>query len=259
MDTGGTFTDFVCLTENGSWRRWKVPSTPDDPARSIMEGLRGLLPDLNTSRLELVHGTTVRTNVFLERKGARTVLLTTRGFEDVLWIGRQSRPRLHDLGVTRPAEIIPRRQVAGVRERLSCRGGVIEGLSDEDTAQARRFCKARGAQSVAVCLLHAYANPPHEEALGHGLSDLRVPVSLSSRVLPEFREYERLSTTLINAYLGPVIGAYVERLRGGLPGARLLVQQSNRGCRPAKGMSAHAVHTLLSGPAGGVQGAWAVS
>ncbi|NMX23430.1 hydantoinase/oxoprolinase family protein [Dissulfurirhabdus thermomarina] len=256
VDTGGTFTDFFCRLPDGGTRRWKTLSTPSDPSAAVMEGLAALFPDLDPAGLEVVHGTTVGTNAFLERKGARMVLVTTRGFEDVLWIGRQDRPRLYDLFAARPAEILPRHRVTGVRERMTWRGEVLEPLSGEEVRRAVRFCRARGARSVAVCLLHAYAGAGHEARLGRALEAAGFPVSLSSRVLPEFREYERLSTTVINAYLGPVVGGYIERLRRRLEGARLLVQLSNGGCRPAAGVGAHAVQTLLSGPAGGVQAAW---
>ncbi len=256
VDTGGTFTDLACLVPGIGWRRWKVLSTPDDPSRAIMEGLEALLPDNGFEGLELVHGTTVGTNAFLERKGARTVLVTTKNFEDILWIGRQARPELYDFMVTRSREIIPRRQVIGVSERMNWKGEVLTSLGPEEAERVRRFAKARGAKSIAVCLLHSYANPAHERAIAKALSSLGIHISLSSNVLPEFREFERMSTTLINSYLGPVVGEYVDRLGRMLTGAKIFIQQSNGGCRPASDIGNQAVHTLLSGPAGGVQAAW---
>ncbi len=258
IDTGGTFTDLACLDKSGIWRRWKLPSTPNDPSRAIVEGLTALLPGIDPDRLEIVHGTTVGTNAFLERKGARTALITTAGFEDILFIGRQARPRLYDFMVMRPAEIIPRQNILGVRERMDWKGNILTPLTGEEIARAKRFCQDMGAESIAVCLLHAYANPAHERALQEGLSDIGIPVSLSSQVLPEFREYERLSTTLVNAYLGPVVCRYVTRLERTLPGARIFIQQSNGGCMPSREIGEKAVCTLLSGPAAGVQAAWSL-
>ncbi len=256
VDTGGTFTDIFAIDDHGRHLRWKVLSTPDDPARAILQGIMTLFPDLDPLSLEMVHGTTVGTNAFLERKGAITVLLTTHGFEDILWIGRQARPRLYDLMAKRPMEIISREQVFGIKERVGWKGDIITQLSSDEISRAREFCVKKGAESVAICLLHSYANSEHEKALKAGLEDLGIHVSISSEVLPEFREFERLSTTLINAYLGPVVGKYVDQLQADLSGARIFIQQSNGGCRPAMGIGTQAVHTLLSGPAGGVQAAW---
>ncbi len=256
IDTGGTFTDFFAIDEKGRRLRWKVLSTPDDPTRAILQGLSALFPGIDPADVELIHGTTVGTNAFLERKGARTVLLTTAGFEDVFWIGRQARPRLFDLMATRPPEIIPREHVLGVKERVSWQGEVLSGLDSSQIERAREFCLQKQAQSVAICLLHSYANPAHEKALVRALNGLGFQITASHQVLPEFREFERVSTTLINAYLAPVVGKYVDRLEESLPGARIFIQQSNGGCRPARGIGEQAVHTLLSGPAGGVQAAW---
>ena len=256
VDTGGTFTDIFAVDESGQHLRWKVLSTPDDPARAILQGLSALFPGMDPSTIEMVHGTTVGTNAFLERKGARTVLLATLGLEDVLWIGRQARPRLFDLLASRPPGIVSRRNVLGLKERISWQGKELVGLSPAEISRAKAFCKERNAESVAVCLLHSYANPAHEKALAGALRSDGFLVSASHEVLPEFREFERTSTTVINAYLGPVVGNYVERLRASLPGARLFIQQSNGGCGLAAGVGHRAVHTLLSGPAGGVQAAW---
>ena len=220
-----------------------------------MAGFRELIPDLAPEQLELVHGTTVGTNAFLERKGARTVLITTKGFEDVLWIGRQARPELYNLDVRKPPEIIPRENVLGLDERMDSQGLSVKKITQEEIGRAERFCEERDAQSVAVCFLHAYANQVHEQQVANALSGRR-HVSFSSGTLPEFREFERFSTTLINAYLGPVLGRYIDNLCSSLPGAGIFVQQSNGGCIPAEGAGTHAVHTLLSGPAGGVQAAW---
>ena len=260
VDTGGTFTDFACLMPDGTWRRWKVLSTPEDPSKAIMEGLGQLLSDLKPGfrpeDVEMVHGTTVGTNAFLERKGARTCMITTRGFEDVIFIGRQARPSLYDLNVEKPAGIIERESILGIKERTLHTGEVLEPLEAGEAARAVEFCQERRAEAVAVCLLHSYVNPRHEQILKNALEEAGFMVSASSDVIPEFREFERFSTTLINAYLGPVVGGYVRRLKARLKGARIFVQQSNGGALPAEAVQERAVTTLLSGPAGGVSAAW---
>ncbi len=255
VDTGGTFTDFLLLGPDGI-QTHKEPSTPDDPARAIITGLKALEP--NRDHLSVIHGTTVGTNAFLERKGARVLLVTTHGFEDVLFIGRQHREQIFNLYVERPAPIIGPEAVVGVRERVLFNGEVQTPLGATVGRRLRRICRQGGFASVAVCLLHAYANPAHEQAIGNALEPLGLPVTLSSRLLPEFREYERLTTTLINAYLAPVLAAYVERLRRHLDAIPLFIQQSSGSVLPAAGIAQRAVHTILSGPAGGVQGALAI-
>ncbi|MDH4321038.1 MAG: hydantoinase/oxoprolinase family protein, partial [Desulfobulbaceae bacterium] len=255
VDTGGTFTDFILLSDEGI-RTYKTPSTPDDPARAIMGGVRHFFDEIPDA-LEIVHGTTVGTNAFLERKGAKTVLVTTAGFEDVLFIGRQNRARLYDLDIERPPQIIGREQCIGIKERLRADGSVQSPLGGKGVGKRlRAFCRQSGAESVVVCLLHSYANPGHERMLAEMLAPLGLPLTLSSDILPEFREYERLTTTLINGYLAPVIAAYIGRLAAQLPGVPLSIQQSNGGVLPAAGIAERAVHTVLSGPAGGVGGAF---
>ncbi len=254
IDTGGTFTDFVCLGA-AEGRVHKVASTPGEPLRAIRRGLSELYPQ-GLAGAEVVHGTTVGTNAFLQRRGARVVLLTTGGFEDVLFIGRQTRPELFNLAVTRPPELLPRERVVGVAERLRADGSVLTPLAPEELSRVARLVRDLAPEAVAVCLLHSYANPGHEERLADALGDLQVPVSLSSRVLPEFREYERTSATVLNAYLGPVLGGYVADWSRELPGVHLFIQQSNGGFLPARRAVAWGLNTLLSGPAGGVQGAW---
>jgi N-methylhydantoinase A len=256
VDTGGTFTDFACLMPDGTWRRWKVLSTPDDPSRAIVQGLHQLLGPFSPDEIEMVHGTTVGTNAFLERKGAQTCLVTTKGFEDVIFIGRQARPSLYDLNVEKPPGIVPEGRILGVKERMLHDGRVLVPLKRAELDRAVSFCQEKGAESVAVCLLHSYANPDHERALKEALEEAGFQVSASCEVIPEFREFERFSTTLINAYLGPVVGGYVDRLQTELSGARIFVQQSNGGALPAEAVSSRAVTTLLSGPAGGVAAAW---
>jgi N-methylhydantoinase A len=253
IDAGGTFTDFVLYDDDGI-RTVKVPSTPQDPSRAIIEGLDRLFDKLPDG-LEIIHGSTVATNAFLERKGARTVLITTWGFEDVLFIGRQNRPRLYDFSVERSAEIIPRSRVIGVKERILFNGTVQKPLGKTVGKRLRRLCRSMQAESVVVCLLHSYANDCHEQQIKKELASLDIPITLSSEILPEFREYERLSTTLINGYLAPVVASYIERLGAHVGTAPLFIQQSNGGILPAQNIGERAVYTVLSGPAGGVHGA----
>ncbi|MEJ2688966.1 MAG: hydantoinase/oxoprolinase family protein [Deltaproteobacteria bacterium] len=257
IDTGGTFTDFVLYGPTGL-RTLKLPSTPDDPCRAILAGIDQLLT--GREETEIIHGTTVATNAFLERKGARTLVVATRGFEDVLLIGRQNRPRIYDLEVVRSRPVIDRAQITGVSERVLFDGSIRKKLASSAGKRLRRLCRQQRIESVAICLLHSYANGEHERKLGRELASLKLPITLSSELLPEFREYERSCTTLINAYLSPVISAYIERLRHKLAAkTRLFIQQSNGGILPAAGIDNQAVHTILSGPAGGVQGAFSLA
>ena len=254
VDTGGTFTDFVLQSEK-ELKTYKLPSTPDDPSRAILQGLDYLFGKKLPEELEIIHGSTVATNAFLERKGARTLLVTTHGFEDILFIGRQNRPKLYDFNITRSPEIIPRSMIVGVKERMLFDGTVLKPLAKSVGKRLRSICREKKVASVAVCFLHSYANDTHEKMIRDGLSGLGIPITISSEILPEFREYERMTTTLINAYLGPVIASYIERLTDKLGSVSLHIQQSNGGILPAADIQTRAVYTVLSGPAGGVHGA----
>lgn len=254
VDTGGTFTDFVLQTDNGL-QTYKLPSTPDDPSRAILQGLDHFFGPSLPEDLEIIHGSTVATNAFLERKGAKTLLVTTNGFEDILFIGRQNRSRLYDFNIERPVAIITRDQVVGVRERMLADGSVLKALGKTVCKRLRTLCREKGIESIAVCLLHSYANDIHEKKIGSGLARTTIPVTLSAEILPEFREYERMTTTLVNAYLGPIIDSYINRLKHKLQDTPLHIQQSNGGILPAEDIEKRAVYTVLSGPAGGVHGA----
>jgi N-methylhydantoinase A len=256
VDTGGTFTD--CMFTNGTELKiYKLLSTPENPARAVLQGLRHLCADLQD--MNIVHGSTVATNALLERKGARTALITTKGFEDVLEIGRQTRPDLYDPFVTKLPPLVPGRLRFGVTERLAYDGTVLTALSTQEIDAVLTRVQQSRAQSLAICLLHAYANPRHEEALAQAAARLDIPLSLSSHLLPEFREYERCSTTVVNAYLRPVMQRYLQTLASDLAGARLSVMRSNGGIMSADRAHQEAVHTVLSGPAGGVVGAFHVA
>ncbi|NIO11097.1 MAG: hydantoinase/oxoprolinase family protein, partial [Deltaproteobacteria bacterium] len=255
IDTGGTFTDFI-LFSKGEVVVHKVLSTPDDPARAILEGLRSLIKD--TQRVSVTYGTTVATNALLERKGARVAFVTTKGFEDLIEIGRQNRPELYALEPRKPSPLVSRPLRMGIDERVLANGRVMTPLSRREIQRVKEWIRKSKLDSIAVGFLHSYRNPAHEKSLGKALQSLEVPVSLSHVVLPEYREYERFSTTTVNAYVTPVISGHMMNLQralksnvAGLVGD-LRVMQSNGGAMTLRSASEHPVHTLLSGPAGGV-------
>ncbi|HST51178.1 MAG TPA: hydantoinase/oxoprolinase family protein [Pyrinomonadaceae bacterium] len=258
VDTGGTFTDFV-FHAGGRSRIFKVASTPDDPSRAIVEGLGRVARETGARLrdLEVVHGTTVGTNALLERRGARTALITTEGFEDALVIGRQARGSLYDLNWTRPAPLVADGLRFGARERVAVDGSVVVELEDEEVERLVRKLKRARVESIAVCLLFSFARPEHERKIERALAvELKdVPLSVSHKILPEYREYERTSTVTINAYLRPLMGAYLERLGAHISTRRLRVMQSSGGSVSARVAAAEPVRTILSGPAGGVVGA----
>lgn len=255
IDTGGTFTDFI-VVRDGAIEVSKEFSTPQRPEEAILRGMAKLKAGTN---LEVIHGSTVATNALLERKGARTALLTTAGFEDVLVIGRQTRRELYNIFVTRPLPLVPEDLRLGVIERVLYDGTVERPI---DMAQLRSLAerlRQERVESIAVCLLFSFANPAHEEAIAEALRPLGVPVSLSSKILPEYREYERTSTTVINAYLAPKMGEYLNRLNDRIESKSLRVMQSNGGAVQAQTAAESPVRTIVSGPAGGVVGAFHVA
>jgi len=255
VDTGGTFTDFI-LVSGGRVRVHKVPSTPDDPARAILQGLSDLVGEEDFQAIDLTHGSTVATNALLTRKGARTALITTEGFEDVIEIGRQNRKELYNLAYRRPPPLVPRRLRFGVRERLDERGGVVTPLERNGLKPLAEKLKKAGVETAAICFLHSYANPAHEEEVAEAIRRAGISVSLSSRVLPEYREYERTSTTCVNAYVSPLMSRYLGDLEREMGPGRLRIMQSNGGVISAGTASREAVRTILSGPAGGVVGGY---
>ncbi|SEG16564.1 N-methylhydantoinase A [Bryocella elongata] len=256
VDTGGTFTDLVLLEERGL-RVHKVRSTPDDPARAILQGIRELACASGVD--EVIHGSTVATNAVLERKGARVAMITTRGFEDVLRIGRQTRAKLYDFQVEAPRNIVEPELVFGVTERMDATGQVLTPLDETEVEAIALNLKEACVESVAVCLLHCYANGAHEDVVVGVLERHGLRVCASHRVLPEYREFERWSTTALNAYVTPIMARYLTTLERGLEGTRLHVMQSNGGILSARQARALPVRTVLSGPAGGAVGAQAVA
>ena len=253
VDTGGTFTDFV-FDQDGQIELLKIPSTPADPSVAILQGLEHICSKfrLDLAATEVVHGTTVGTNALLQRRGARTALITTKGFEDVLVIGRQARPELYNLNAVKPPPLVSDDLRLGVAERVVASGEVLRPLDESELQPLLDKLKRARVESVAVSLLFSFLHPQHEELLAEGIAALGVPVSISSKILPEYREYERTSTVVINAYLQPLMGRYLKRLRSNFG---LRVMQSSGGSISAEMAAVEPVRTILSGPSGGVVGA----
>ncbi len=250
VDSGGTFTDFV-YWDGDSLQTRKIRSTPKDPSLAILEGL------MEIHATEIVHGSTVATNTLLQRNGARTALIATRGFEDLLEIGRQNRSSLYDWNLQAQPGLVSKDQKFGVNERMLHDGSVLTPLKEADINDLLNGLS--GVESVAVCLLHSYANPAHEQKIGQILREAGFSTSLSSEILPEYREYERAATTVVNAYVSPLIKQYLEMLSAALGNTQLRIFQSNGGSISAEEASSQAVRTVLSGPAGGLVGAATVA
>ncbi len=268
IDVGGTFTDLVAVDEaSGLARHFKLPSTPADPALAIADGVAALLDQIGAPGEAIAflgHGTTVVTNLIIERSGARCALLTTAGFRDVLEIGRQTRPDLYDYTVERAPPLVPRHLRIEIAERLDADGRVLVALDEAAVADAAEALAGAGIEAVAVGFLHSYKNDVHERRAGEILRRLmpHAFIALSSEVLPEFREFERLSTTVINAYAGPrmvrYLDGFAERMAG--QGARVtpLIFHSNGGLMSVATAARFPVRTCVSGPAAGVVGAAAI-
>jgi N-methylhydantoinase A len=261
IDTGGTFTDCV-FVHDGRLEIVKVLSTPKNPAEAIGHALARVLETVaRPETLDLSCGTTVGTNALLERRGGRVALVTTAGFEDVLEIGRQARPRLYDFFVTRPEPLVPRSRRFGLGERVASDGRVLHSPSERELKRVVREVRRSGAESVAICLLFSYVNPEHERRMAAALRRAGWEVSASHEILPEFREYERTSTTVVNAYLVPVMSRYLGeietqvRRRFGRGRTHVRLMQSSGGIVAARAAAREPVRTILSGPAGGVLGA----
>jgi N-methylhydantoinase A len=266
IDTGGTFTDCV-WAEGGALKTLKVFSTPDDPSRAIAEALQRIGAGAGFT---LLHGTTVGTNALLQRKGARVALITTSGFEDVIEIGRQARPRLYDFFFERVPSLVSRELRFGVQERTGADSFVLESPSGEELARLREAVESAEPEAIAISLLFSFANPKNEIAVTAALAELGKPLSVSHKILPEFREYERTSTVVVNAYLQPLMQSYLERIGerarnlNGSSGAakkapRIFVMQSSGGITALEAAAREPVRTVLSGPAGGLVGAAAMA
>lgn len=255
FDVGGTFTDLLVF-DGTSLHALKVFTCSEEPARPVKEALAAeVLP----APSRVLHGTTLATNTLLERKGARVVLLTTRGFEDVLEIARQARPSLYDIQVDRPPPLVPRSLRIGIRERTLPDGSIQAPVDPEELRGVLRLARLRGSQAAAVCFLHSPTNPENEERVGALLEGTDLPFSLSHRVAPIQGEYERTAVTVANAHLLPRMGRYLGRLSTYWPGVPVRIMQSNGGLLSSRTASELPVQTVLSGPAAGVIGAFRVA
>jgi N-methylhydantoinase A/oxoprolinase/acetone carboxylase beta subunit len=255
VDTGGTFTDFVRLAGRKIVVHQQL-STPVDPACSIDTGVRILA---GADQFEIVHGSTVATNAVLERKGAPVARIVTDGFQDVLSIGRQTRPELCNIFVVPRRPMVEPDLIFGLKERLDTEGRTLVAVNVQDVDLLARTLAERGGEMTAIGLLHSYANPSHEKTVAERLRRAGLRVCKSSEVLPEYREFERWSTTVVNACVTPVIDRYLGNLEERLLGVPRRIMQSNGGSISASAARAQAVRTVLSGPAGGVVGARAVA
>jgi len=261
IDTGGTFTDCV-WTERGQLRMLKMFSTPADPSQAIVEALEKIG---STAPVILLHGTTVGTNTLLQRKGARVALVTTAGFEDVVEIGRQARPKLYDLFFSRTEPLVPADLRFGLNERTASDGEILQAPSPQEMQSLADKLRQKHPEAIAISLLFSFANSKAENAVAAALKKLALPLSVSHQILPEFREYERTSTVVMNAYLQPVMQHYLEGLesrasrRSAAARSRIFVMQSSGGITSLASAAREPVRTVLSGPAGGVVGAAAVA
>lgn len=260
VDIGGTFTDVVLFDRvSGRVQAGKVLTTPSDRSRGVLEGVRQLVADLSELSY-FVHGTTAGLNAFLERKGARVALLVTEGFGDVYEIGRANRPDIYDLHYRKPRPLVRRRDIFEVRERVLADGGIDRPLESAAVAELGRLIRGSGYGAVAVALLHSWINPEHERQVGQILQEVLsgIPISLSHQVANEWREYERTSTTVLNAYISPVMASYLTNLEDNAKVAGfsedIHIMQSNGGVMTSGTAKEHAVQTMFSGPVGGTIG-----
>jgi N-methylhydantoinase A len=259
IDSGGTFTDCVWL-QNSRLRILKVFSTPADPAQAIADAVNKIAGDAQD--IVVLHGTTVGTNTLLQRKGARVAFVTTKGFEDSIEIGRQQRPELYDFFFEKDPALAPAELRFGVDERTSAEGTVLRAPPAASLNTLAAQIAAQKPQAIALSLLFSFANPENEKAVAAALAGLDLPLSISHQILPEFREYERANTVLVNAYLQPVMQSYLQKLRqraGSGKKAHIFVMQSSGGITALATAAEQPVRTVLSGPAGGIVGAAAVA
>ncbi len=263
IDIGGTFTDFVVFDPaNNRLKTFKLLSTPQEPEKAVLEGLEIILGKQSISenttasrKANIIHGSTVATNALLERKGAMTALVTTQGFQDVIQIGRQNRAELYQLFIHQLPSLVPPELRLEVDERVDHEGNILATLQPVDVDNLVVRLQDLQVNSVAVCLLFSFLHPEHEQIIGERLRQAGYAVSLSAEILPEFREYERTSTTVVNAYVSPILDRYLSRLEEGIGQENnLMVMQSNGGSISPAEARREAVRCILSGPAGGVVG-----
>ena len=257
IDIGGTFTDFVVYEpEDGSISTFKLLSDNTNPANTVILGLKKVLSD---NPAQIIHGSTVATNALLERRGARTALITTYGFRDILQIGRQNRPNLYDWFIASPPVLVPTDLRFEVDERIDSHGVVITPLDIEQIEEISKNLNQKNIESIAVCLLFSFLYPRHEQMIVASLRNKGYFVSSSSEILPEYREFERTSTTVVNAYVSPILDRYITILQKSLPDSKLQIMQSNGGMISLSEAKQNGARCILSGPAGGVIGAQNIS
>ncbi len=262
VDTGGTFTDIIMSVEGSLWTH-KVLSTPRNPAHAVIKGVSEILNSHNIDSydgVDIVHGSTVATNALLERRGARIALVTTKGFEDVLEIGRQARPNLYDIFVQRPAPLVPAERRFGILERTLHTGEIQTEISSAELDRLVTHLATLELDAIAICFLFSYVNPKNEQIVADHLASLNIPISCSHEILPEYREYARFSTTVANAYIRPTLERHLSTLTESekFPKSfRLML--SNGGCISTRNFESAGIQTVLSGPAGGVIGAYHIA
>jgi len=253
IDIGGTFTDFVVHDlVDGRITTFKILSNPTKPAITVLQGLKIIGLD---QPAQIIHGSTVATNALLERKGARTALVTTRGFKDVIEIARQNRPSLYDWSAKPAPVLVPSYLRAEVDERVDYQGNVLTPLEPSQLDEIIKLLTQNNVESVAVCLIFSFLHPQHEQMIVEKLRNSGYFVSASSEILPEYREYERTSTTVVNAYVSPILDRYLAKLEADLPNSRIQIMQSNGGMISVNEARQNGVRCILSGPAGGIIGA----
>src|SRR5215470_8917370 len=257
IDSGGTFTDCVWLAAGSTLHVLKVFSTPSDPAQAIGAAVEKITN--GKPGAVVLHGTTVGTNTLLQRNGARVAFVTTSGFEDSIEIGRQHRPRLYDFFFEKDPPLAPAELRFGVEERTAADGTILRSPDKAELANLVDRIAGQQPQAVALSLLFSFANPANEQAIAKALARLELPLSVSHIILPEFREYERASTVLVNAYLQPVMDSYLRSLQKRISGSRIFVMQSSGGITALNTAAEQPVRTVLSGPAGGLVGASAIA
>jgi N-methylhydantoinase A/oxoprolinase/acetone carboxylase beta subunit len=253
IDIGGTFTDFVVYdSEEKLVKTFKILSDPANPANTVLAGLKNI--DLKNCK-QIVHGSTVATNALLERKGARTGLITTQGFKDILQIGRQNRPSLYNWNIKPEPVLVPDKFRCEVKERIDHLGKVITPLDLTNLHEIIKNYKENNIESVAICLIFSFLYPVHEQLITEQLKSSGFSVSASSDILPEYREFERTSTTVVNAYVSPILNRYLSQLEGPLHNSKLQIMQSNGGMISLQEARQNGARCILSGPAGGIIGA----
>src|SRR4030042_1368571 len=253
IDIGGTFTDFVVHDpESGRITRFKLLSDPIDPASTVLLGINRII---QAEPAQIIHGSTVATNALLERRGARTALVTTRGFKDVIQIGRQNRPSLYDWSMKPAPVLVPPELRIEVDERVDYHANVLTPLDTSQLDGIAEYLNSNNVESVAICLLFSFLYPHHEQLIVDKLRGYGFFISASSEILPEYREFERTSTTVVNAYVSPIIDRYLSKLKTSLSNSKLQIMQSNGGMISLNEAKRSGARCILSGPAGGIVGA----